>query len=234
MQSQGIKLTDLRSRFNKAPITILINGFRSPSTNIKTGPMLQCYFVPSGHHPVEAQKTGSDASVCHTCPQRHSTGGGCYVSPHGLLSLPTAIDNAALLGANDINTLPEVLSGRSIRIGAWGDPASVPVSVTKALVTATPHRTGYTHFPHRAPHLKHYVQASCDTLARSKQLQSKGWSTFRVSRAPETTMQPNEILCPHYTQGIQCIACRLCDGRSANVVAPIHGNRSKQYRTDAI
>ena len=225
---QGIKLTDLRSRFNKAPITILINGFRNPSSNKKTGPMLQCYFCPSDHHPVEAQKTGSDASVCHTCPQRHSAGGGFYVYPHSLLSLPIAIDNAVPL---EMDTLSEVLRGRSIRLGAWGDPAAVPSDIMIPLAEATPQRTGYTHFPSKAPHLRGLVQASCESPKQAHALQADGWRTFRASRSPETTLTADEILCPHYTTGIQCIACGLCDGHSANVVAPIHGTKAHKFRS---
>jgi len=230
---QGYKVTTT-STFTQAPITIIVNGFTRPSGNKKTGPMIQTYFTPSNIHPVDAIKTGTDDAVCFRCPQKHSTGGGCYVGFYSLISIPTAIDRALSISADQATASHlwrNLLEGRSIRLGAWGDPAAVSKNIILPIATATPMRTGYTHFPSKAPHLRGLVQASCESPKQAHALQADGWRTFRASRSPETTLTADEILCPHYTTGIQCIACGLCDGHSANVVAPIHGTKAHKFRS---
>jgi hypothetical protein len=230
---QGYKVATT-STFTQAPITILVNGFRRPSANKKTGPMIQVYFTPSGIHPVEALKTGKDRSVCYRCPQRHSTGGGCYVGAYTLTSIPTAVDNASTVSADQATAhhlWRTLLKGRAVRFGTWGDPASAPPDIIVPMMQATEHRTAYTHFPKRAPHLKGLAQASCESPKQAAKLQADGWRTFRASRSPAATVTADEILCPYYTTGIQCIACGLCDGQSANVVAPIHGTKARKFRS---
>jgi hypothetical protein len=230
------------SRFDRKPITVLLNGFLRPSENKKTGPMVQVYITPTGKHPVEVQRDAlASRSICSNCPQLPATGGGCYVSPYSLLSLPQSIENAQPLQSTPsspplLSPLRDLLRYRPVRIGTWGDPAAVAARIMLAIAMSAKMRTGYTHFPEKADHLRGYVQASCDTLHQARKAWCAGWKTFRVVHASsisELRKQriEGEIICPHHTKGIQCIACGLCDGSKANILAPIHGNKSRHYKT---
>ena len=96
------------------------------SKNEKTGNLVQTWILPEGVSPVEAVKTGKDASVCGNCPQRQSVGGACYVNvgqaPNNIWNAYKA-GNYPVANAFDMETL---LAGRKLRIGSYGDPAAIP------------------------------------------------------------------------------------------------------------
>ena len=55
------------------------------SSNIKTGPngrgnMVQTWILRADVNPMHASKNKLDASICGSCPHRHSLGGACYVN----------------------------------------------------------------------------------------------------------------------------------------------------------
>jgi hypothetical protein len=67
---KGIVLYRGPSRLDGAPIVCVATGFRSPSDNPKTGPMVQTWIMREDVAPHTAQKTGEDSSVCGDCPLR--------------------------------------------------------------------------------------------------------------------------------------------------------------------
>lgn len=124
----GLVLFEGSSVLDGQPIVVIAT---LNSRNSKTGDMVQTWILRSDINPVEASKTKQDASICGGCPHRHSLGGACYVN---IGQAPLAVWKAYKRGA-----YPHVLEGdnekylkgRFIRLGSYGDPAAVPVSIWK-------------------------------------------------------------------------------------------------------
>lgn len=209
------------SRLDGSPIVAILTGLDKPSGNEKTGDMPQLWILPdAGEDPFAAKKSGGDAAVCGDCPLRD---GRCYVS---LLRGPLAIYRAYKAGkysdgrhltAEQIRAActTELGRRRSIRLGAYGDPAALPLPVVQRLVSASPVHTGYTHQWRRFPELRPYVMASCDTVADYEEARAQGWRCFRVASAPARELQPGEVWCPAAPEGgasRTCAECGLCRG----------------------
>ncbi len=64
------------SLINDEPIVAIATGLQRPSTNRKTGPMIQTWILHRDELPTQAIKSGSDEAICGTCPAR---GRWCYV-----------------------------------------------------------------------------------------------------------------------------------------------------------
>jgi hypothetical protein len=67
---RGLELWRGPSRLDGAPIVAIATGLAEPSSNPKTGPMVQTWILRADSSPQEAQRTGADASVCGDCPLR--------------------------------------------------------------------------------------------------------------------------------------------------------------------
>ncbi|MGE0493244.1 MAG: hypothetical protein AB7S38_28810 [Vulcanimicrobiota bacterium] len=213
-------------------IALLLN-FNS-NKNAKTGPMVQAYILVPGVAPYVAAKDGRDRSICGDCKLRHNPETGrrpCYVTPH---FGPTAIWKKWQAG--DYPRLgPEVaareLAGRSVRLGAYGDPAMVPFEVWQTLLAQTRDWTGYTHqWRWCDQRFRPVLMASVDSLAEQYEARQLGWRTFRVMAA-ERDLTPAEILCPASDEAgnrVTCMDCRLCGGQSRqakDVAIVVHGAR---------
>jgi len=66
----GIILYEGPSRIDGAPIVAIATGLDDPSSNEKTGPMIQTWIMRSDIPPHVAQSSGDDASVCADCKLR--------------------------------------------------------------------------------------------------------------------------------------------------------------------
>ena len=216
------------SRLNGKRILVALTGHQGGSANRKTGSMAQSWILAEGEHPAEAKHSGEDAAVCGDCPLRSN---GCYVTmmaPGGVWKRERGAPVEA----------PKRLV--SLRIGAYGDPAAVPAAVWRRLVKAAGGRwTGYTHFwrKRNAHALRALCMASVETLVQARRAWSMGWRTYRI--VPEgTKLEPNEIWCPYYTKGAQCIDCGLCNGvakghSTKSIAIPPHGPlRFKRIEVD--
>ena len=219
------------SELDGQPIIVIVTGIDGSSKNGKTGPMLQTWVLRSDIETHIAAKTGADASICGACPLRwtESKGRACYVRPS---DAPLKVFRAARDGRYDDKTPAEVnrlANGRPIRVGSYGDPAAVPVSVWADLV-GTGRATSYTHGWRTSPELRDLCMASVENEADAATAQRAGWRTFRVQN-PEDHGAPlaNEIECPADTRGITCFDCGLCRGslRAKNIVITGHGNGKK-------
>ena len=216
------------SLVNGESIAVILTGLRLPSSNIKTGPMLQAWVMPVGIDPTTAWRTGTDRSVCGGCPRRHRSQGGdgsCYVVKH---HGPAAVYRAWVSGKYPAVTLAQAASlvaHRPVRLGAWGDPGAVPVEVWEKLLTRVSGWTGYTHLWRAAPGLRPWCMASIDSSSESSEAHALGWRTFRV-RKPSEIREASEIQCPASKEAgrkLQCISCMRCSGRGSNVVVVEHG-----------
>lgn len=214
------------SELNGKPIQVTLTNLDKPSRNPKTGDMVHAYIVPVRVNPATAVKTGYDAAVCGDCALRPSVGqypSVCYVTTvHG----PNATYKKHRSAPVEI---PSEIT-KPLRLGAYGDPAAVPVAVWRYLTKLAGKWTGYTHQWRQAPQLQRYCMASVDSAKQARAAQRKGWRTFRPKHASDPLL-PGEIACPASTEAgkrTTCSACGLCNGkqgaddRRANIAINYH------------
>lgn len=67
---QGLELWRGPSRLTGDPVVCLVTGLQAPSSNAKTGPMLQTWILAQDEAPHVAQASGADEAVCGDCPMR--------------------------------------------------------------------------------------------------------------------------------------------------------------------
>lgn len=227
-----VLLYDGPSLFDGAPIVVLATGHNAPSTNVKTGAMIQTYILRKDISPTEALRTKNDASICGDC--RHRIG-SCYVV---VSQGPTSVYRAYRRGYE----LPSdtFAKNRLVRLGAYGDPGAVPLHVWEPIAEVASGITGYTHAWKQRTDLIPYCMASVDTPNEATAAQAMGWRTFRIR--PATDPKPNvyllkEASCPaSVEQGhkLQCSQCLACGGTSsankANIVINVHGAKWKADR----
>jgi hypothetical protein len=207
------------------------------SQNAKTGGMVQTWIIRSDIEPHTALKNGDDYSVCGNCKHRPVNGGACYVT---VFQAPLAVYRAYKRGryarAEWSGDLVAVGEGRAVRLGSYGDPAAVPVNVWRALVQRATGTTGYTHQWHKlqpGAALSALCMASVDTAEEREMAKMRGWRTFRVRTADESTAQ-GESVCPASDEGgtkLTCSQCKACNGcatgRKGDIVIQAHGAASK-------
>ena len=210
------------------------------SKNSKTGDMIQTWILREDISPLDAIGSGQDKSICGNCAHRGSVKRKrtCYVD---VGKAPQGVWKAFHRGqyvdlSNDPETIAILIAQRIVRMGAYGDPAMVPVKRWRALLAAAAGRTGYTHAWRRmwAQALKEYVMASVDSVAEQDIARSMGWRTFRV-RTETEPLESNEFPCPASPEGgerMQCIDCQACDGGRAGKASAtiiVHGAMSKYF-----
>lgn len=202
--------------------------------NKKTGDMVQTWIIRSDLSPTEASKAILDGSVCGSCPHRQSLGGACYVN---LGHAPLTIYKAYKRGAYPTYSKRDhfaLFMGRSLRLGAYGDPAAVPFDIWEELTEMTHNHTGYTHqIGHKAFDLRllDLCMVSADTPKAAAMHQKFGRRTFRV-KTTEAELLPNEIECVSDSHGLTCADCGLCDGAKSggvSIAINVHGAQSKRY-----
>lgn len=226
------------SLLDSAPIIAIATGIARNSENAKTGAMLQTWILREGISPGDAVKNGADSSICGTCPHRGVDGAKrtCYVLMH---NAPRAVWSAYCKGNYpEVATTTDLVTlgrGRSVRLGAYGDPAVVPVEVWSLLVQEARNRTGYTHAWRTAPQaLATYCMASVDSAEERAEAGALGWRTFRVSRSRAevsdvtAALRRGEVICPASEErGFRttCAQCGLCRGAGPkpDIVILAHG-----------
>lgn len=201
------------------------------TNNAKTGNMVQTWILREDVNPLTASKEKLDVSVCGMCPQRRSLGGACYVTLH---QAPRAVYQSYVKGnyqVFDSEIHSQFFAGRSVRLGAYGDPAAVPVSVWEKVVKLSKNHTGYTHqLGHKNfdKRIAQYCMISADTEKQALKAQKQGFKTFRVKTENMNKLE-NEITCLSDSHGITCLDCGLCDGQRANVVIDVHGQLKNRF-----
>lgn len=215
-----------------APIVAVVIA---ASSNEKTGSAAQSYILAdNGQRPTDALLSGADAAVCGDCKHRPANAGTCYVVVRqGPMRVWMSLQRGNypdLTGYVDIAS--EILAGRVIRIGTYGDPASVPVGIWRDLLVAVDGYVGYTHQwrQHFAQPLRDFCMASVDSVPEHDLARSMGWRTFRVRLEKEPLLE-REAVCPASEEGgrkLHCDTCRACDGsaggRRGGVAIVLHGN----------
>jgi hypothetical protein len=195
--------------------------------NPKTGPMVQVWILRADMAPVEAGRTGADASVCGGCPLRRNVGGSCYVQ---LFRGPRSVYDSWKRGNYSPLWSSNTFAGLPVRLGAYGDPAALPLWVLSEVTGKASMHTGYTHqWRTASKHLRQYVMASCETPKQAAQAQAMGWRTFRV-KTPDSENMAGELTCHSEQLGITCQQCGLCaGGKGPNVSITVHGAQASKY-----
>jgi hypothetical protein len=235
MPSNGVVLYRGPSLLNRKPIFCVAVGLTRSSSNTKTGGLIQTFILAENENPLEALKSGSDASVCGDCPHRpdtvHGKPGSCYVN---VGQAPLAVYRAYQRGTYplfDSGHHLKLFSGRVIRLGSYGDPAAVPLEVWKTICRVSRSWTGYTHAWRTCDaDYARFCMASCETIDDRRQALALGYRTFRV-RLPEQSLEKGEFVCPASEEaGWQrtCEHCRACSGskaggRNVSPVIVVHG-----------
>ena len=191
------------------------------STNRKTGNTIQVYNMPISESPIEAVKTGADASVCGNCALKPSNNNICYVKKfHG----PSAVYRTfkagrypliEYLSKADKAKVLALLKSKPIRLGAWGDPLS-DIATSIYLAAINPQVLGYTHqWQNTGDHewLQSFLMASVDSPQEYAKAKKLGWRTYR--HTTDNLAFDNEIICPHSTHDTQCVECGLCSGTNS-------------------
>lgn len=235
------------SMIDGEPIVVIATGIgpkSQRSKNEKTGEMVQVWILRSDISPMSAINTGQDESICGGCAYRGTVDDGsnrnraCYVD---VSKAPGAVWKAYKAGKyKQIPGHRFRWKDQATRLGAYGDPAAVPVRFLRSLTKRGKGHTGYSH-QWRKLKFKAYrplIMASCDNLQDLDDAQAAGWRTFRV-RKPGDELHKSEITCPASFEGSYaktCETCKACDGsRSQSGEAPlqksigiiVHGSPSK-------
>ena len=213
--------------------------------NRKTGGVLQTYILVRDTDPRDANKQGSDFAICGECPHRGKPTSdptrklaaerSCYVViGQGPLNAwksykrgnvyPPVSGHAAIAALG---------SGRTVRLGTYGDPAAVPSYIWESLISDARAHVGYTHQSgiSSADVRSDMCMTSADTLEDAQAAWARGERTFRVV-SDYADMAPNEIACPS-ERGVQCADCRLCGGTSVSspksIAIAVHGAGAKYF-----
>lgn len=225
---KGVVLWEGESLLDGSPIAAIAT-FKT--SNEKTGSMVQTWIIKTDMSPMDASKQKLDGAVCGNCPHRHSLGGGCYVA---LFQAPRAVYNSYKKGNYpkfEVVKHAQNFDNRSIRLGAYGDPAAVPFEVWGEIVRLGKNHTGYTHqLGHKNfdKRIATICMISADTEKQALSAQKKGFKTFRVKTENMQKLN-SEIECLSQSHGISCLDCGLCDGKKSNIVVDVHGNMQKRF-----
>ena len=235
----GIIIYNGPSAYDGAPIvSVLVKG----STNRKTGATIQQYIIREDVHPLTASRQGLDFSVCGNCKHRgtashdkvkgEAIGRTCYVKLH---QGPRAVYDAYKRGrypvARTVEDVQKFIGGGIVRLGAYGDPASLPDGLNDLLISSAGAHTSYTHGHTVGETLgdnaAKYSMVSADSIDEAIKAHNSGFRTFRVIpiRDVNAPLLKNEIMCPS-DRGVKCIDCRLCNGtmsRGKNIAIIAHG-----------
>jgi hypothetical protein len=210
------------SMIDGRPIVVIVNKLQG-SANEKTGAdLVQTFIIRSDVGPVEALKTGADASICGQCVHRpllakENGHAPCYVNVgRSVRSVYEAYRRGRYTKATPAQ-LCAILAGRKVRLGTYGDPAAAPVQMWQEILADTADHVGYSHqwqavgFDHAA--WAPLVMASADTADEAAQANLYGMRVFRVSVGVDR--QAGETTCPASAEGgrkATCDKCMLCSG----------------------
>lgn len=235
------------SLIDGAPIIGVATGLRTGASNSKTGPMVQIYILREDVYPLHAVQTGDDYSICGNCALRgkiveqedgstKNIGRTCYVTlMHGPRVVYQAYEDGRYPDV-PLARMRKLVAGRMVRVGAYGDPAAIPVDVWQSILPGTSGHTGYTHQWRETPALSAFFMASVDSEAEREEAKALGFRTFRV-KSDHSPKMTGEGICPgsdEMGKAVQCITCMLCDGNRSgyrhDVVINVHGIGASHFR----
>lgn len=237
--SNGYTIYEGPSLIDGSPVVVIATGFKSVSTNRKTGAVIQCYILRSDMDPQTAMKDGSDQAICGTCPHRgDGTGKGrsCYVNLGWGPRSVYAAYKAGRYPVADRASLPELFRNKVVRLGTYGEPVAAPYDLWAEAVSQAESHLGYTHrWRDVGTEWASLCMASVDSVEEMDEAHALGYRTFRVSHVGEGPIRGREVVCPASEEAgkrTTCEDCRACMGTSAKARVSIqiqaHGT-GKRY-----
>lgn len=253
MNSNGVIVYDGPSMLDGEPILAILTGLEKPSKNDKTEDMLQLFIILRDVNPVDAIMDGLDSSICGDCKLRGENGKdrACYVDvAKSVQSVWNCYQRGNYPREFKANWRARMLrKGRKIalRLGAYGDPAALPIAIIDKLFVAIKPETstGYTHQwanMRSNARLKRYCMASVDSVEEYAQAKALGWRTFRVRNESES-LGDLEVVCPAADESpssnvMSCARCGLCNGlqsaRVSDAVIIVHGVRKGNFSLNLV
>lgn len=219
------------SQLTGEPIVLILTNLERPSSNIKTGHMVQAVVLDASLKPTQAVLEGTDENVCGNCPLRK---GVCYVNLVPWNNVYQNYINGKIPHLTQADLERAQSQQKRLRMTAYGDPAAVPIEVWENLLQYFSHWTGYSHqWRQLDSRWSRFLMASCETTEDVLLARSRGWSTFRVRSegAPRLT-DIKEIECPNVSNSaIQCASCRLCSGTPSPSTLRSEGSGSTESKT---
>lgn len=235
MTSNGAVFYRGRSLLDNSPIVGIVTGLTHSTRNEKTGDLLQTWILRSRVSPTDAVTSGRDASICGDCKLRGDSLATrtCYVT---VFQAPQSVYRAYRRGNYRPLNLASI-RGRSLRLGAYGDPAAIPTHVWQMLLTGASTWTGYTHQWRTCdPQLRQLIMASVDSEDERIVAGALGWRTFRVRPSVDDPFDHStEVVCPASEEAnylTDCASCGLCRGLAnpaKSVVIAAHGQRKRLF-----
>ncbi len=230
-KEKGYVLFEGSSLLDGAPIAVIAT---MASNNGKTGlsgkrNMVQTWVIRTDLAPHDALKTGEDVSVCGDCQHRPANDGTCYVM---VFQAPLAVYNGYKRGiySRDMEQFYKDIETRTVRFGAYGDPAAAPTALWSTIASHCKGTTGYTHQWQREGFdqgLLDYVMASVDSPEQADQVGSR---YFRV-KTPESPVLEGEVECLSDSKGLKCSDCLVCDGgdKGKSIYIVAHGSKANKF-----
>jgi hypothetical protein len=229
------------SLLDGAPIVVVAI---TASTNEKTGNMVQTYIMRDDVKPTDALKSGEDSSVCGDCKHRPINGGACYVR---VFQGPLVVWKGIGLGRYPVATpehVGELVRGRMVRLGSYGDPMAVPAEVWEQLTAHAEGHTGYTHqwrnlavSAEQSARVMRLTMASADNAEEAQAARLANVRYFRIRTADETVSK-GEFVCPASEEAGKkklCATCGACNGTDdkgaakASPVIVVHGPTKSRF-----
>lgn len=201
--------------------------------NKKTGRMIQLAFLDPT---IKQRKIDSSQHNGQGCDNRCTAFNGCYVQSFvfHIGSIASALDdyNAGLMPAMAFDDFLDIVqaSETSVRLGEFGDPASVSFNVIDRIVQASQAagHTGYSHHWRTCDQrLKRHVMASVENESDYQLAKAMGWNCFYVGG---TATKGQSLLCLNSSHGKSCADCLLCSGDSKrlDIVIDAHGRNARK------
>ena len=244
-KARGAIVWEGPSPVDGSPIVMIVTGLQGKaSANRKTGEMVQAWILRADIHPLEAIRLGSDDAICGDCPLRGTNvngkraGRACYVN---VGQAPASIYRAYRRGAYPVMAPQEVgalIEGKAIRLGAYGDPAMVPIGVLDALTVSARLWTGYTHqWRTIDPAYGRYLMASADKVSDRREARAQGYRSFYVvpmGGSAKDITGSMECANTRARNPLQCADCGACAGtrrgtsaHAVDVAIVAHGTGAK-------
>lgn len=210
----GVVLYEGKSNYNDKQIVVIATGLKEKTANAKTGNMVQVWILVKNEHPIDANNKGHDETICGSCKHRHFR--SCYVNlANGPSQVWSAYKRNRYPKVKMDSSTAELFRDKAIRLGAYGDPAVVPIKIWDYITMYSKTWTGYTHQWKIADiSYRDYCMASCDTLKEAEDAISRGWKPFYV-RQESQPLPKGFFTCPASKEAgkrLTCERCKVCKG----------------------
>jgi len=238
-QNHELILWEGNSKLTGKPIVVIATGVGRKSYNRKTGNMVQTYILNRDISPITAVYNGADTSVCGDCKHKPSNLNSCYINLRIPLNVWRAYQRGSYTKFNSRLHLNR-FKKKSIRFGAYGDPAAAPIGLWKMLTHVAKNWTGYTHqWKTCTSSFRDIIMASVDTHSEYIQAKSDGWRCFMVVPVESSIMDKSFFGCPASEEMgslTNCTKCSACNGTkydkrtsSKDVFIQVHGKTKKRF-----